>query len=466
MPNILLRFIVVGMLISGSLTEGFADGQTFGLSVLSPGPYQVGYAVQHHYDYSRTYLEKTDSVGRPARRETARPIQISIWYPAEAPPSPRFIPYGEYVDSLITELVFDKSSDLRKQQFLNGIRIQAFGPEGGNAGDQARLEQTLRIPCAAIRDARPLGKGFPLILYAPSIGREAFENSVLCEFLASHGYVVAAFPCNGFVNRLGPNKAYDVEMLVRDAEFVMERMKGFPNVDPAKTGVIGYSWGGTVSQFLAARNTRIDARVGMDGAEIAPQLDEAVRKSFPFYPLLATTQTPSLVMVDAGSGRQADLSVYDGIKYADTVILRFHSIGHVSFQSLSRLSLVCREAPADKEIEKFDIAYGTICRYILNFLNARLKSDAAGAAFLTASPESNGIPEGLLTVESRKGAVRPPLGEEFLELRRTEGAPKAREALAAARAVEKAHSYLKKALEANPDNAFAKEELSKPATKK
>jgi tetratricopeptide (TPR) repeat protein len=404
---------------------------------LVPGPHAVGYAVQHHYDHSRTYRNKFDPTGRPTQGEYARPIQISIWYPAEAVKNPKYIKYGEYVDSLATELNFDKPNAFHKQQFLNKIKTQAFGPEGGDAEDWARLERAFQDSCFAIKDARLKSGRFPLIIYAPSAASQAFENSVLGEFLASHGYVVAAFPCNSFDSRWTPSNAADWETLIRDAEFVMEKCRSFPNVDPAKTGVIGYSIGAGVSLYLTARNAHIDANVGIDGAEIVPTLNELFREKFPFYDAISAIRAPSLVMLDVGSGRPFNLGVYDKIKFADAYILKYMATdGHGNFNHLTRFNLICSKNAAAPEIEKFDRLYSTMCLYILNFLDARIKSIGTGRSFLDNPPEANGIIAGTLTVEPRKGAPRPPMADEFMDLVRAEGAKKGRVILAEARKVD------------------------------
>ena len=400
---------------------------------LEPGPYSVGYTVQHHIDHTRTYGDKFDRAGRPSGRDYDRPIQISIWYPAEAGSPSRIATFGDYVDSLITEVRFDKTSDLRKRRFFDRIRTNAFGPEGGSAEDEARMTRFLRNPTIAIKDARPRTGRFPLLIYAPGAASQSFENSALCEFLASYGYVVAAFPCNGFDSRENVMKASDVEALIRDAEFVMDKGRDFANADPDKIGVIGYSWGSLVGLFLAARNAHIDARVGIEGAEIVADLSEPVRRQFPFYDAVAAIRVPSLVMIDASDGRPVDLRIYDRMKYAETRFLRFLSVSHGNFSGLFRWALVLKKDAALEEIARFDRVYALVGRYTLNFLEAKLKADNRGREFLDRSLEANGIEAGLLTVEMHPALPRPPMGEEFLSIVRMEGARAGRAIWATAR---------------------------------
>jgi hypothetical protein len=48
-----------------------------------PGPYPVGLKVVAQYDYSRTYRNLTDDLGKPYQGERGRPLQALIWYPAQ-----------------------------------------------------------------------------------------------------------------------------------------------------------------------------------------------------------------------------------------------------------------------------------------------------------------------------------------------------------------------------------------------
>ena len=59
--------------------------------------------------------------------------------------------------------------------------------------------------------------------------------------------------------------------------------------------------------------------------------------------------------------------------------------------------------------------------YVLNFLNAYLNKDASGLAFLRSSPEVNGVPRGLLSVNTRNGLKAPPTLPELKAMIRKGG---------------------------------------------
>jgi len=56
------------------------------------------------------------------------------------------------------------------------------------------MKPTLNDSLWARRDAKAQTGKFPLVIYAPSFSAMSWENVDLCEYLASHGYVVIASP--------------------------------------------------------------------------------------------------------------------------------------------------------------------------------------------------------------------------------------------------------------------------------
>jgi hypothetical protein len=53
-------------------------------------------------------------------------------------------------------------------------------------------DEVLSSPTASLNDARPVKGKFPMIIYAPSFGMSSIQNNIFCEYLASHGYIIAS----------------------------------------------------------------------------------------------------------------------------------------------------------------------------------------------------------------------------------------------------------------------------------
>src|SRR5579859_1978901 len=68
-----------------------------------PGPYPVGLRVVFQYDYSRTFNEAVDILGKPTKEELARPIQTLIWYPAQKSNNQSVV-LGDYLALSVKEL--------------------------------------------------------------------------------------------------------------------------------------------------------------------------------------------------------------------------------------------------------------------------------------------------------------------------------------------------------------------------
>src|SRR5947207_5457813 len=69
---------------------------------LEAGPYAVGYRLIDRYDYTRPYWNRRDLEGKQRTIERARPMRISVWYPATASNTP-YMRLGDYIDLIGAE---------------------------------------------------------------------------------------------------------------------------------------------------------------------------------------------------------------------------------------------------------------------------------------------------------------------------------------------------------------------------
>ena len=146
-----------------------------------PGPYPVGLRVVNQYDPSRKSPVVAGDHSKPAESDKGRPLQTLIWYPA-LPSSIKSMKVGDYVALADTEISF-------------GVRDQEHNKW------RTRLKSSFDVPLWAVRDAKMADGHYPVLIYAPSDSSIAWENSDLCEYLASHGYLVLASPSMGVSTR-------------------------------------------------------------------------------------------------------------------------------------------------------------------------------------------------------------------------------------------------------------------------
>jgi len=101
------------------------------------------------------------------------------------------------------------------------------------------MTPTLAMPLWAVQDAPPESGRFPLFVYAPSFSAMSWENADLCEYLASHGYVVVASPDMGATTRNVTGDLTGIDAQARDISFLIGYGQTLPNTDISKVAVAG-----------------------------------------------------------------------------------------------------------------------------------------------------------------------------------------------------------------------------------
>ena len=153
---------------------------------LKPGDYTPGFRLVEKLDKSRYYPTPEDTTMK------ARPVRIYIWYPASESDCPS-LRFEEYV----------------------GIAAADFGPIAETVRtnwnptplakglDHERINALLNSQTSSVPEVDPAEGIFPLIIFGQGLYYEyPLSHLVLCEYLASHGYVVATCPIMGTHCRL------------------------------------------------------------------------------------------------------------------------------------------------------------------------------------------------------------------------------------------------------------------------
>jgi len=145
---------------------------------LTPGPARVGFSSWVERDSSRI------SDGK------ARAVQVSVWYPTTKPALAPHLHYADYVALGATERgqpTSDSASSAAITQF-----VEFLVSNGVPRDDVMRWMASPMY--ARVDTARAVRAGRPLVLVAQGNGQAAYSQAVLCELLASHGYVVLTTP--------------------------------------------------------------------------------------------------------------------------------------------------------------------------------------------------------------------------------------------------------------------------------
>jgi pimeloyl-ACP methyl ester carboxylesterase len=269
-----------------------------------------------------------------------------------------------------------------------------------------------------VRDARVAPGRFPVVIYAPSFSRWSWQNADLCEYLASHGYVVIASQSAGERSREMTQDVAGINAQARDISFLIGYAQTLPDTDMAAIAVAGFSWGGISNLSAAARDNRIDALVAFDGSmRYFPALVKQAGDVHPeqvTIPLLFFTQgeipLESSVVSRLATKDQLP-SVLNAWTHGDLITVHMLGFVHDEFNSnYLRNENAWKRFPqqqkADYGLEDGISGYAWVARYTLEFLDAFLKHDAAAMAYLKRKPAENGVPVHFMAVDYRaaKGA--------------------------------------------------------------
>ena len=121
-----------------------------------------------------------------------RPILINTWYPAETSDDFKPMPHRDYL-AIQTEDPRLARFATKLIEFERGVVCKEMtGKSIAELADPERrlLEQFWDTPTASRRNAPPVDAKFPLVVYHSGFGSSYQDNAVLCEYLASHGYIV------------------------------------------------------------------------------------------------------------------------------------------------------------------------------------------------------------------------------------------------------------------------------------
>ena len=381
-----------------------ASNFTFGAAF---GPHPVGFRVVHQYDYTRAYKPAFDAEGRPVAGERARPIQTFIWYPAKPAAGAAPISFGRYFELIATEENFNLD-EAGKAAAVKAVLA------AGHAEAQYEIERAL--PMKAYWEAAPENGPYPAVVYAPSFSSSGWENSDLCEYLASHGYIVVASPDMGSHVRAMTSDLAGIQAQAADIGFLVGYLKQIPQADVSRIAAMGFSWGGISNVYAALQDDRISALVCLDGSiRYYPTLFKDLKSAAPSrltIPLLFLAQSGPILEEIVQNKMDLSSSFLNDAKYADIYFARFNGMSHGNFAS-SFIRLLPESFFVEYTPKEVSESFSWVARYLRAFLDATLKGDAAGREFLKATPEKNGVPRHLLTPQTRLALHPAPNAADF-----------------------------------------------------
>ena len=323
--------------------------------------YSVGFKYYNPSDESRQYIVDGDTISRP--------LLIHFWYPSMKELKNESYSFHNYIDLISLRENFNRDSsevDKNSFNFVNayaGFAKQYFGV------DTNLTTQQILVSSVTAQYGVPIAKSkkkFPLIIYAPSNSKSSIQNHIICEYLASHGFMVISVGSAG-VNSL--NRKNDKESImaqVEDMEYILKYFKDNLNLKYSGLGLFGFSTGGLATIIFQMNNNEVKAVLSMDGSQEYGHYI-TLTKVDDFN--LKKTKVPYCLIIN----NYENFSVYpfyNSIISDDKYMFRMPYLDHNGFVSYWRFFDLC--SPKNS-ISKFCVSYDYICSTALAFFKTYLR---------------------------------------------------------------------------------------------
>ncbi len=373
---------------------------------LEPGPYSVGFSTIEQYDLSRSLLPSKDYFGEPIEGEVGRPIQACYWYPSVAQTDATPMVYGEYA--------FPYPEDASFFGLLSNLQNRESGTLFFFMGNnQGLVLNSMNTEFLAVRDATAAEGSFPLIVYHHD-GRSGIgQNTVLCEYLASHGFVVVATHALGTSDIAISDSDEDFLSVVRDREIAAAMMQAVPTVDFGRIGLLGFGNGGSTAMIHQMGNFSVGAVATLQADFLSTEGFTRLAGQTFYDPLKA--QTPWLNLYADNPQMPNDLSAVDSLRYAKRYSAHLTSVSSMELLSYSLMGSL-QAADTARPFETIADGYRTVCDFVLNFFDATLKSNETSQAWL-----DGGYDPADATVNTFAGDRVPPTEGQFTTMIRSHG---------------------------------------------
>lgn len=330
---------------------------------LEKGTYAVGFSSYKVYDHSRKYALGQDSISRP--------LLIHLWYPALENSKSVALDYKHYIDLIAQREDYGVSrSDIDNNSY-NYVKAYSDYAKSNFALDTSISARKILASPVYARSGLPLpinDPALPLLIYAPSNGKAAVQNHMICEYLASHGFMILS------VASAGPNSMNREPMeestiaQVMDMEYILDYAVDSLHIQYSHLGLFGFSTGGNAIALFQMRNKQVSALVSLDGSQEYSHY-QGLFKMEDFD--LEKMDIPYLSLVNS----HEDYSIYpfyNSIRSTEKNILRMHYLNHFGFVSNWRFFESCS---SDSGLSKLGISYDYMSTCALGFFNRYLKPE-------------------------------------------------------------------------------------------
>jgi hypothetical protein len=329
--------------------------------------YAAGFKIIRTVDNSRIYRPKTDTTDYLHYR----PLDIDIWYPSKVNEKDSVLLFRDILVLLEKRAIYYTAS-----QEWHGVTRQIAQSfcDGFKCSDSTKL---LNFKTRSFRDAPPVDKKFPLVIYICAYNGMSYENFTLLEELAKRGFVVISINSIGRFPGDMTMKKEDLFEQVNDALASFKALNRSSNIDFSKIGIIGYSWGGLSASLVARNIPDVACLISFDGSEYHHYGEDSEEDDSDFNNIRYSPEFKNLKLsipylrLESSPGVESSKvdSIYNFSEKlsGEKQIFEIDSAKHEDF---SCLSVVVRESGNCLSNQR----YNTIVKLTLSFLEDHLKN--------------------------------------------------------------------------------------------
>jgi hypothetical protein len=439
------RAVLAGLLVLASPAVAGAQPPPL-WGTLPPGPHAVGFKTGWQFDYARRFNATFDDKTTYAAGKAPRPILVNVWYPAGAAADAKRMPHRDYLNIRTDDPRLALFSAKMAEYNRATLAREVMGKPAAELTDRGRalLDEFLDTPTACVRDAPPARGSFPVVIYHAGAGSSFEDNSVLCEFLASHGFVVLG---SAFPKRDGSSLSTDgQEGSARDLGFLAAHARQLPGADWGRVGAVGHSLGAQAALLYRSQVDSVaDAVVCLDTTQDYRGVNDPMWDYYYTKPVAKNARNVTCPLLMA-AGPYAFFELADSLPLSRRYYLTLTGVDHndyisqgiISRDRLLRLNASdpgqTPQARAEEKaaLEAARAGYEAVCAYVLRFLEAELKGDAAAKDFLArryrdtrlggTEPHVESVPEGRTGPDPyRDDSALPPTPRQLRPLLREHG---------------------------------------------
>ena len=350
---------------------------------LEPGPHIVGFTQRWVTDSTRR-LPGGEQYGL-----RYRPILLNLWYPATRA-TRQTTQYDEYFAGAVQAADHDDGLARYARDMIAYQRRIAWSELAGAEPDSTtgvlkeRVEALFRTQTFAFRDAPRSQAEFPVVLYTSGAQSSMDDNVVLCEYLASKGFLVIGSPfpqednTSFATNGSDESRQRDVRRLLLEVSRVVRHPIG-------SVTVIGHSMGAQAMQLFAADpSAPIDRIISLDTTQDYAMLTDHLWAWYTDVLLEHRHEVRTPIMFVAGPAALFELA--DSLVASPRTLVTVPNLQHNDFisQGIIRKQIHAGLPDDDADLEEASGAYVSLLRYIESWLESQRRG--AGIESPSADP--------------------------------------------------------------------------------